>query len=329
MKKILGIGNALVDIITFIDNDSVLDKLGLPKGSMQLVDAAKSSEVKNLTSSYPRSKASGGSVANTMYGIAKLGAPSAFIGSVGNDETGDFFLNDMEKAGAKTFLLRRNTETGTAAAFITPDSERTFATHLGAAVEFGAGDLNPDFFEGFDIIYVEGYLIINKPLVEKTCRMAKEKGMKVALDLSSYNVVEANLESFRSVITKYADIVFANEQEAKAFTGKDPEEALEDISKMCEIAVVKIGKEGSLIKRGEERIKVGTLDVNCIDTTGAGDMYASGFLYGLANDFPLENCALIGSLLAGRVITITGARMNEKMWKEIKKQISKYLPGKS
>jgi len=318
MKKILGIGNALVDIITFIDNDETLERFSLPKGSMQLVDSEKSRQVKEGTSGFPRSIASGGSAANTIHGLAMLGANTGFIGTVGKDETGDFFENDMKKAGVKTMLLRRETETGTAVALISPDSERTFATHLGAAVELNAEDLDPDYFNDFDILYLEGYLIFNKALVERACEIAKSKGMKVALDLASYNVVEAKLDDFREIIEKYADIIFANEEEAKAFTAMEPESAVKHISDVSEIAVVKVGKEGSWIKRGEEILKVGTMTVNCIDTTGAGDLYASGFLFGYANDLSLDNCGLIGSLLAGHVIGITGARMDDQMWEDIR-----------
>jgi sugar/nucleoside kinase (ribokinase family) len=327
MKKILGIGNALVDIITFIDNDETLERFSLPKGSMQLVDSEKSRQVKEGTSGFPRSIASGGSAANTIHGLAMLGANTGFIGTVGKDETGDFFENDMKKAGVKTMLLRRETETGTAVALISPDSERTFATHLGAAVELNAEDLNPDYFNDFDILYLEGYLIFNKALVERACEIAKSKGMKVALDLASYNVVEAKLDDFREIIEKYADIIFANEEEAKAFTAMEPESAVKHISEVSEIAVVKVGKEGSWIKKGEEILKVGTMKVNCIDTTGAGDLYASGFLFGYANDLSLDNCGLIGSLLAGHVIGITGARMNDQMWEDIRSSKASLFNG--
>ena len=227
----------------------------------------------------------------------------------------------MKSAGINTMLLRRNTVTGTAVALISPDSERTFATHLGAAVELEAADLDQQYFSGYDILYLEGYLIFNKPLVEMACKLAKEKNMKIALDLASYNVVEAMLSDFKEIIEKYVDIVFANEEEARAFTGLTPEEALNHISKVCEVAVVKVGSEGSLIKRGEEIIKIGTVKVNLKDTTGAGDLYASGFLYGYSKEFDLEKCGLLGSLMAGKVIEIVGARMDETKWSEIKRSI--------
>ena len=142
MKKILGIGNALVDVVTNIDDETILQKFALPKGSMQLVDSIKSEMIKSGTGSFNKTLASGGSAANTIHGLSLLGVPTGFIGSIGKDETGDFFENDLRNAGVKTYLSRRQSQTGTAIALITPDSERTFATHLGAAVELNAEDLN-------------------------------------------------------------------------------------------------------------------------------------------------------------------------------------------
>jgi sugar/nucleoside kinase (ribokinase family) len=302
MKQILGIGNALVDVMTMLNDDSILEKFTLPKGSMQLVDKAKSKLVKSETVNFNRSLASGGSAANTIHGLAMLGVKAGFIGSIGKDELGDFFENDMKSAGISTMLSRRNSVTGTAVALISPDSERTFATHLGAAVELKAADLDPEYFTGYDILVVEA------------CKIARNKKMKIAIDLASYNVVETHLNAFKEVVTNYADIVFSNAEEAKAFTGLDPETALFRLSELCEIAVIKVGAEGSWIKRGEEVIKIGTVPVYCKDTTGAGDLYASGFLYGIAHNESLENCGLYGAILSGKVIEIIGARMNSEKW---------------
>jgi sugar/nucleoside kinase (ribokinase family) len=328
MKKILGIGNALVDVVTLINDESVLQKFGLPKGSMQLVDGEKSAIIKKGTEKLNRTLASGGSAANTIHGLAMLNIPSGFIGSIGKDETGNFFEKDFTDSGVKTFLYKRDTPTGTAVALITPDSERTFATHLGAAVELGPADLKKEDFKGFDILYMEGYLVINKELVEAACKIAKSLKMKIALDLASYNVVEANLRSFKEIIENYVDIVFANEEEARAFTGLDAQTALFRLSELCETAVVKVGSEGSWLKRGEEVIKIGTIPVQCKDSTGAGDLYASGFLYGIAMNEPLEKCGLYGAILSGKVIEIPGARLESSKWVEIKKLISEVHDSK-
>lgn len=322
MKKILGIGNALVDIMTIINDDVILEKFALPKGSMQLVDQHKSELVKSETVTFNRSMASGGSAANTIHGLAMLGVNTAFIGSIGKDELGDFFENDMKYAGIKTILSRRDSVTGTAVALISPDSERTFATHLGAAVELEANDLNPENFRGYDILYIEGYLIYNKPLVEAACTFAKNENMKIALDLASYNVVESNLAAFREVVEKYVDIIFANEEEAKAYTGKGTIESLDILGNFCEVVIIKTGGEGSLIKRGSEIIKIEAAKVNLKDTTGAGDLYAAGFLYGYSKGSDLDTCGIYGSIIAGKVIEIVGARMHQEMWKEINSLIA-------
>jgi sugar/nucleoside kinase (ribokinase family) len=328
MKRILGIGNALVDIMTLIEGDYILNEFNLPKGSMQLVDREKSEGIKAATEIFPRTWTSGGSAANTIHGLAMLGADTGFIGSIGRDDTGDFFEKDMKKAGVNTLLIRRNSVTGTAVALITHDSERTFATHLGAAVELAADDLKPMLFDGYDILYLEGYLINNFSLIEVACKIAKENKMMIALDLASYNVVEENLESFKKIIVRYVDILFANEQESKAFTGIEPEKALIVLSDLTDTVILKIGAEGSWLKHSNELIKVSAFPVNCIDTTGAGDLYAAGFLYGISKGLNLERCGIVGSLMAGKVIEIVGARMDKEKFREIKMEIDEIIADK-
>jgi sugar/nucleoside kinase (ribokinase family) len=310
MKRILGIGNALVDVMTLVEGDYILHEFKLPKGSMQLVDRETSEGIKAATEIFPRTWTSGGSAANTIHGLAMLGADTGFIGSIGRDDTGDFFENDMKKAGVNTLLIRRNSVTGTAVALITHDSERTFATHLGAAVELTADDLKPMLFAGYDILYLEGYLINNFPLIEMACKIAKENKMMIALDLASYNVVEENLESFKKIVEGYVDIL------------------LTVLSGMSETVILKAGAEGSWLKRVNEFIKVTAFPVNCIDTTGAGDLYAAGFLYGLAKGQNLEKSGIIGSLMAGKVIEIVGARMDKEKFREIKNEIEEIISEK-
>lgn len=329
MKKILGIGNALVDVMTPINNDDILNKFSLPKGSMQLVDKERSNLIKSETRDFKRVFSPGGSAANTIHGLAMLGAETGFIGSVGKDGTGDVFENEMRKAGVQTFLFRHDSITGTAVALVSKDRERTFATHLGAAVELNADDLNPGLFTGFDILYLEGYLINNYSLVESACKIAKEQDMIIALDLASYNVVETYLNDFVKIVETYIDIIFANEDEARVFTGLTPLEALKKISENCMITVVKIGPAGSWLKKGEEIIKVDSMPVKCIDTTGAGDLYASGFLYGYSKNLDLEKCGILGSMLAGNVIEVVGAKIDEEKWPSIRKYVSLLTREKS
>ena len=319
MKKILGLGNALVDVMTVLESDSLLNELNLPKGSMQLVDAETSNKVYEKTEGLKKTIASGGSAANTMYGIAKLGAGAGYIGKINfDDELGRFFKKDMEGAGVITHLIDSNTPTGKAIALVSPDAERTFATYLGAAVEMGPADLDESIFDGYDFFLLEGYLVYNEPLVERALEIAKSKNMTTAIDMASYNVVEDKKEFLQKIIGKYIDIVFANEEEAKAYTNEDPEKALDKIAEEVTIAVVKIGEKGSMIKFQGKRYDVSAIKVNPVDTTGAGDFYAAGFLYGMARNFSLDKCGKIGSYLAGKVTETIGAKPLENVWEEIK-----------
>jgi sugar/nucleoside kinase (ribokinase family) len=326
--KVLGIGNALVDILTQLNKESDLENLNLPKGSMTLVDREMSNFILAETSGLLRKKASGGSAANTIHGLAHLGIKTAFIGKIGSDELGKFFKRDMQVNNIFTILYNSVNDTGRAIALVTPDSERTFATYLGAAVELAAEDLTADIFEGYDIFYVEGYLVQNKELLEKAFRLAKSAGLTTCMDLASYNVVYEHKEVLESLIEQYVDIVFANEEEAKALTSLEPEGAINIIASKCSIAVIKIGSKGSIIKKGDQIVKVPAITVTSIDTTGAGDLYAAGFLYGLSMDASLETCGRIGSLLGGKVIEIIGAKMEESSWELIRRQVSKETVGK-
>ncbi len=317
MTKILGMGNALVDIMIKHDNDKLLDDFGLPKGSMQLVDKLFAGKLLQGTESYVRIQSSGGSAANTIHGLANLGVSTGFLGTVGNDSFGTFFSDDMVKNRIDPILFRGKEETGMAVALVSPDSERTFATYLGAAIELSPSDITSEVFRGCSYFHIEGYLVQNHELIEKAVSLAKANDLIVSLDLASYNVVEENLEFLQALIRKYVDIVFANEEEAKTFTGKEPEEALNIISAMCDIAVIKVGERGSLIKRGNEIHKIGIIDAQSTDTTGAGDLYAAGFLYGLVNGLDLEKCGKIGSILAGKVIEVIGAKISAEGWNNI------------
>jgi sugar/nucleoside kinase (ribokinase family) len=325
MSKVLGMGNALVDILTRIDSDDILDKLNLPKGSMQLVDNNLASQVLDATNHFSREQASGGSAANTIHGLACLGVKSGYFGKVGNDELGQFFKNDMERNNIEPQLLQSDSASGKAIALISPDSERTFATYLGAACELAASDLKHTLFEGYTYFHIEGYLVFNRELIEKALQMAKSQNLKVSLDLASFNVVEANLDFLKEMVKSHVDILFANEEEAKAFTGKTGHDALNEMAEYCDIAILKQGKNGSLIKRIDEVFSVGIIPAKSIDTTGAGDLYAAGFLYGLINSLPLDKCGEIGAVVSGNVIEVVGPKMDEERWDKIRLRVNEIV----
>ena len=324
MTKILGIGNALVDLLIETENDNILDELNLPKGSMQLVDSKTKDQIADHSNKLSKSMASGGSAANTIHGLARLGTETAFIGTVGKDDIGKFFSDDLEKSKILPLLIYSDSPSGLASTLISKDGERTFGTFLGAAIELDADSLNENHFSDYNILHVEGYLVQNHQLIEQAFKLAKANGMKVSIDLASYNVVEDNLDFLKEMVEKYVDIVFANEEEAKAFTGLEPEEALEKISTMAEIAVVKVGKGGSFIKSGNEKIKVGIIKTSVSDTTGAGDLYAAGFLHGIINNKGFEYSGKLGALLAGTVIQDIGAKISDEKWKNIYAEMEKF-----
>jgi sugar/nucleoside kinase (ribokinase family) len=333
MKKVLGLGNALVDIMTQLDHDGYLDEFKLPKGSMILVDAQRSDKIYDETVHLQKTIRSGGSAANTVHGLAGLGVETGFIGKIGNDEMGKIFHDDMISAGINAQLSQSNTSTGRAIALVSPDTERTFATYLGAAVELNSHDLSSELFSQYDIFHIEGYIVQNHALLEATLKMARETGMMISLDLASYNVVDDNRDFLEKMLKKYVDIVFANEDEARSLTFLEPRQAVNKLAEMCEIAVVKVGKEGSLVVSRQssaanrqssvvsQKYEIGIIPVTSIDTTGAGDLYASGFLFGMANGYSLDICGRIGAILAGKVIEMVGPKLDEEGWREVKRMV--------
>ena len=325
LPAVLGVGNALVDIITVLENDLVLGQFGLPRGSMTLVDAELSNKIYKSVFSDKSEMSTGGSVANTMRTLASLGGRGGYLGKIGRDELGNVFKEAFEKIGIKTHLHFNDKETGRVMGLVSPDSERTMATYLGAAAELTPHDFNPELFKNYHYAYMEGYLVFNHDLIKTGVEMAKAAGLKVAIDLASFNVVEANLDFLRDLIKNSVDIVFANEEEAKSFTGKEPEQALYEIAEMCELAIVKVGKQGSYIKQGDKVIKVGTIKAKAVDTTGAGDSYAAGFFYGLTHNYDLETCGKIAALVSGKVVEVMGANLPEHQWPEIKGEIRKIV----
>ena len=321
MLKILGIGNALVDILVRLETDDLLNNFGLPRGSMQLVDSALSDEILKAAKRLETTMASGGSAANTIHGLATLGVQTGYIGSIGDDSYGAFFRKDMFLHNIKATLLHGSQPTGKAVVLVSADSERTFATFLGAALELGPEQLETNYFKGYDLLYLEGYLVQNYELVEKAIYLSSEAGLKVCLDLASYNVVEAHRDFLAGLVKNSVDIIFANEEEAKALTGLGPLQASEWLAAHCGIAVVKTGSEGSVVRNREEHHQIGIFPAMVRDTTGAGDLYSAGFLFGWTQGLPLKICGELGKITAGHVIQVVGPKMTGQNWNAIREEI--------
>ena len=323
MDKIIGLGNALVDVLVTLNSDEVLQEMGLPKGGMTLIGKDKYQVINSLFECMSAHQATGGSAGNAVKALAALGAATGFIGKVGNDKKGEFFREALEKQGTEAHLLvSSDLPSGVASTFISADGERTFGTYLGAASTLRAEELSLDMFKGYAYLFIEGYLVQDHALILRAIELAKEAGLQICLDLASYNIVAEDLDFFTLLINKYVDVVFANEEEAKAFTGLEAEEAVNALSACCSIAVVKRGAKGALIRKGSELFAVDACPVNrVLDTTGAGDYFAAGFLYGLTAGYALERCAAIGSELSKEVIQVIGAELTEQKWKLIRKNV--------
>lgn len=319
--KVLGMGNALVDVLAKIDDDAILDRLKLQRGAMTLIDEKKFHELSAELEKMDKSIVSGGSASNTIVGLSSLGVDSGFVGRIGKDIFGKLYKDDLLKYRVQPHLIEVKETSGVASTFISDDGQRTFGTYLGAAALLNPEDLSPQDFEDYDIFYIEGYLVQNHALIFEALKLAKELKMKVAIDLASYNIVEENLDFLTHVIPQYVDILFSNEEEAKMMTGLEPEQAVSKLADMVDIAIVKAGANGSWVQQGANKVNVQAHAVTCLDSTGAGDLYAAGFLYGLINNKELTSCARMGTLLAVEVIQVIGPKIPDSRWAIIKSEI--------
>ena len=326
MKSILGIGNALTDILAVLPDEELLNRFHLPVGSMQHVDEATGNKIWQVLKPMGVEYVPGGSASNTIAGSSVFGMRSGFIGKVGDDELGSLFKSGQESTGIKPLLLKGTSASGRAMVFVTaPNGERTFAVYLGAALELVPSDLKPEFFAGYDYFHIEGYLVQNQDLVRRAVELAKAAGSIISIDLASYNVVESNDAFLHDIIENYVDIVFANEMEAKAFTKQEPRESLDEIARICKIAVVKLGPDGSLVKSGDAVAKIEPCPAKCVDATGAGDLYAAGFLYAHSMGMPIDICGKVGSIISSKVVEVVGSRVDIPRWKEAKQQIREVM----
>lgn len=329
MKKIIGIGNALVDVLVQMKDDCLLEELQLPKGGMQLIDEQRQHMLNQRIQTLCPHKATGGSAGNTTLALANLGMHPGYIGKIGRDEMGTFYAENCKQTGINAQLTLCDTPTGVANTFISPGGERTFGTYLGAAALMQAEEITPQLFSGYELLHIEGYLVQNHELIEKICQTAKQEGLTLSIDLASYNVINSDLPFFRHLVEDYIDIVFANEEECTAYTGTtDPQEGLKRIAEHCTLAIVKLGSKGAIAMWGASSPQYGqkaeapALKVDVRDTTAAGDFFAGGFLYALCAGAPLDKCLQTGALLSGYVIQVVGTRLTDEAWKEIRSLIS-------
>ena len=322
---LIGIGNAIVDIIVNVE-DQFLEVNNLKKGSMNLINSYESEVL--LENCKVIKKVSGGSSANTVVCLAELGDNVQFIGRVKNDNFGKFFSTDIKKSNTifNTPPIVEGPPSAHSIIFITPDAQRTMCTYLGASVEFEPKDVNYNSIKNSKYLYLEGYLWdsdLAKNAFLKAAKIAKESNTKIILSLSDSFCVDRHRESFLELIDNYIDVVFCNESEVLSlFKENNLQNCKEYISSICELVIITLGSKGSLvINKGEsEEVKPKLLG-NIIDTTGAGDLYAGGFIHGLIKNYALKKCGEMGSICAGHIITQLGSRSNIDLQKLIQSNL--------
>lgn len=318
---VLGIGNAIVDVLSMCD-DALIEKLAVRKGTMFLIDEDRAEELYNLMG--PAAEVSGGAAANTLAGLASLGGKAAFVGKVRDDQLGKIFTHDMRATGVHFETVAANSGPATARCliFVTPDAQRTMNTYIGACARISNDDIDPQLVKDSAMTFVEGYMWndpSSKSAIRHAMKIAKEAGRQIGFSPSDVFCIENHHAEMLELVGE-SDVVFANEAETKALYGvKTFEEAAEAIRGKCKVAVITRGENGSVVVTATETIAVPAAPIReLVDTTGAGDLYASGFLYGYLRGWSLKACAELGGKCAGEIIQHMGARTQKPLSQFVK-----------
>ncbi len=321
-RLIVGIGSVLVDILVPV-SDAFVGRSGVPKGGMVYFDADTIQQVLQRADGKAQ-VVPGGAACNTILGVASLGGKTRFLGKRGQDEFGHLFENDLNRHRVDPFLIQAPTPTGRVLSLITPDSQRTMLTYLGASAEMTPAEIPDNVFEGAAVALIEGYLVYNRDLFLHALQQARAAGAKIVLDLASFTVVEENRDLLTAVVEEYVDILIANEDEATIFTGcRDETAALAVLAELAELAVLKLGARGSMVAAGGRVYPIEPMQADdVVDTTGAGDLWAAGFLYGLVQGMPLEQCGKLASACGYEVCRVLGASIPETAWQRIRCEIN-------
>jgi sugar/nucleoside kinase (ribokinase family) len=314
---VYGIGNALVDIQAHVSDD-VLEHLDFAKGMMTLVDEDTQRKVLSRIEGVRVTRCAGGSAANTIVGIAEFGGRAAYVGKVANDPVGQFFLDDMRRVGVRIEVPPApGGQSGTCVVLITDDAQRTMLTNLAVSATLGPDDINPDEIRQAKYIYVEGYLFAGEPTRSAALRaidIAKRAGVKVAFTVSDPFLIQYHREEFWSLIEGPVDLLFCNLEEARALTGKlDAVDCAHEIHRHAENVALTLGGDGSILMHAGATIPIEGVPVQAVDTTGAGDMFAAGILYGITNGLTWKQAGQLASYAAARVVGQLGARLQQRL----------------
>jgi sugar/nucleoside kinase (ribokinase family) len=319
---IVGVGSALVDIC-LLENEMFVREAGAHIGGMKLVDDQTAPTLIKKSGREPVI-VPGGSACNTILGIGMLGGAARFVGKRGNDQWGTLFEEQLRIHSVEPRLFTSSTPTGNVLSLITPDAQRSMLTYLGASSETSPSEITPPLFDNACLVHLEGYLLFNRVLMTAVLKAAKASGVRISLDLASYTVVENSLEYLRSIIDEYVDIVIANEDEARVYTGYCAEEkSVMALAEHVEISIVKMGGRGSLVAHNGLITRIAAINEGeaIVDTTGAGDLWAAGFLYGLTQGYPLAQCGMLGSACGYEVCRTIGAAIPEEGWRRIRARL--------
>ena len=319
---IVGVGSALIDILAH-ESDSFIEKTGAAKGGMLYVDNNFIAQALQSSQSKPE-MVQGGSACNTVVGVGKLGGSARFIGKCGSGPMGDFFEAELRKQNVEPALFRSDSPTGRVLSIITPDAQRSMLTYLGASAEAQPEDIAERLFKNAAVVHIEGYLLFNPDLILAVLKAAKNSGAAVSLDLASYTVVKESRDFLQNIINDYVNILMGNEDEALAYTGESDEiAAIKALVSEVDIAALLVGKRGSYIAHDNNVFSVKAKGTgHAIDTTGAGDLWAAGFLFGLVNGYPLEKCAELGSACGYEVCQVIGTKISDEGWQRIRKLLA-------
>jgi sugar/nucleoside kinase (ribokinase family) len=301
--KIIGVGHPIVDLIARVGEESLLGLVD-SKGGMELVGLEEISELIPFEMEQMEIH-SGGSAANTIHALAQLGVSCAFLGKLGRDRYADVFLSRYKEQGIalSSFKYCELTPTAQCLCLITPDAERTMRTYLGAAVNLSPEDVKAKDFEGYTHAHFEGYLLANEKTIEPLLKAARDAGCRISLGLASFELVQAYREQMSYFLEHYVDLVFANADEASMFSStKDVVQGLNELAELCDVAAVTLGKDGALVKQGENVVEIKAVQAKQLDSTGAGDLWAAGFLHGYVQELSLEEAGEQAARLGAQAV---------------------------
>lgn len=320
-QTVVGVGSALIDML-ISEDDAFLAATGAAKGGMELVGFDRIEHLLNRTRAQVHI-VPGGSACNTTVGVARLGGAARFVGKCGQGKMGARLKGDLRKSNVEPLLFTSPSPTGRVLSIITPDAQRSMFTFLGASAETRPEEIVPGCFRDAAIVHVEGYLLFNTELMHAVLATAKRSGARISLDLASFNVVLEARAQLETIIDAYVDILIANEDEAKAFTGMtDETQALSALANRAELVIMKVGRRGSYVAHRGRIYKIEPLSgQDAVDTTGAGDLWAAGFLFGLLKGMSIEKSGALGSACGYEVCQTIGANIPEAGWARIKNSL--------